>query len=79
MANLAIGFDLGISKDFDIMTNRWESLWVNDIERREGFGHRLIPLNIRKPTCLMREPVGTHLCQETRNSTKHTIHNSTNA
>ena len=34
MANLAIGSDLRISKDFGIMTHRRESLWVDDIERR---------------------------------------------
>ena len=46
MVNLAIGFELGISKDFGIMTYRRESLWVDDIERREGFGQRLVPLNV---------------------------------
>jgi hypothetical protein len=46
MMNSAIGFDLGISKDFGIMTHRWEILWVDDIERREGFSQWLIPSSI---------------------------------
>ena len=78
MANPAIGSNLGILKDFGIMTHRRESLWVDDIERREGFGQRLISLNIRRPIRLMREPDGTHMCHKTQNSTKHMIHNSTN-
>ena len=78
MVNSAIGFELGISNDFGIMTHRRESLWVDDIERREGFGQRLISLNIRRPIRLMREPDGTHMCHKTQNSTKHMIHNSTN-
>jgi hypothetical protein len=79
MAYSAIGFDLGISKDFGIMTHRRESLWVDDIERREGFSQRLIPLSIRRLTRLMREPDrGPPMLQETRNNTKHTIYNSIN-
>ncbi len=78
MAYSAFGFDLGISKDFGIMTHRRESLWVDDIGRRKGFSQRLIPSNIRRPTRLMREPNGAHLCQETRKNTKFTIPNSTN-
>ena len=78
MANPAIGSDLGISKDFGIMTHRQESLWVDDIERREGFSQRLIPLSIRRLTHLMCEPDRTHMLQDTWNSTKHTIYNSIN-
>ena len=78
MANPAIGFDLEISKDFGIMTHRQESLWVDDIEGREGFSQRLIPLSIRRLTRLIHELDRTHMLQETRNSIKHTIYNSIN-
>ena len=58
MANSTIGFNLGISKDFGIMTHRRESLCVDNIGRRERFSQRLVLSSIQRPTRLMREPDG---------------------
>ena len=46
MANLAIGFDLGIPKDLGIATHRRVSLWVDDIERIDWFSQRLNQINV---------------------------------